>query len=110
MLIERGAKVLVAHRRLFVEDQPRWFAGVVDDYADGIARVTGFSWQRDPTRDIQRRSDPRTKLIALASGSLIVYQLPSETDLEAVEIRQSGAHTIWLTDGRKLKMDLSERI
>ncbi len=109
MLIERGAKVLVAHRRLYAEDQPRWFAGVVDDYADGIARVTGFSWQRDPTRGIQRRTDRRTKLVAIASGSLIVYQLPSETDIEGMEIRQDQAHGIWLTDGRKLKMDLSER-
>ena len=110
MLIERGAKVLVCHRRLFAEDQPRWFAGVVDDYGDGIARVTGFSWRRDPTRGIQRRSDLRTKLVSLASGSLIVYQLPSETDLEALEIRQDQAHGVWLTDRRKLSMDLSERV
>lgn len=110
MLISEGSKLLVCHRRLFSEDQVRFFFGVVEMYAEGIAKVSGFSWTRDPARGFQRKSDRRTKFIALASGSLIVYQIPDEVDLEALEIEQPGGHVVAVTDGAKFRMDLSERI
>ena len=87
MLLSNGAKVLVCHRRLFVEDQARYFFGVVEDYCEGVAKVSGFTWTRDPTQGFQRKPDRRTKLIAVASGSVIVYELERETDLEAIRPR-----------------------
>lgn len=110
MALETGTKLLVCHRRLFLEDHARWFAGVVDQCSEGLAWVSGFTWSRDPTRGIERKADRRTKLIALTSGNLIVYVLPPEVDVEALEIRQPHGHAIVLTDGGKFRMDLSERI
>ena len=110
MLISQGAKVLVCHRRLFAEDQPRYFIGVVEAYADGIAKVSGFTWTRDAARGFQRKSDRRTKLISIASGGLIVYEIPDEVDIEDVRIEQPGGHVVSATDGSKFRMDLSERL
>jgi hypothetical protein len=109
MLLSNGAKVLVCHRRLFSEDQSRFFFGVVEDYSEGIAKVSGFTWTRDPTHGFQRKADRRTKLIAVASGSVIVYELGREIDLEVVRIEQPGGHAVFATDGAKFRMDLAER-
>jgi hypothetical protein len=110
MLLPNGAKILVTHRRLFSEDHPRYFFGTVEMYSDGIAKVSGFTWTRDPTHGFQRKADRRSKLIAIASGSLIIYELPAEVDVEAVRIEQPGGHTVIATDGAKFQMDLSERL
>lgn len=110
MLFSNGTKLLICHRRLFAEDQPRFFFGTVEMYSDGIAKVSGFTWTRDPTHGFQRKPDRRTKLIAVASGSLIVYQVAREVDVEEVRIEQPGGHTVLLTDGAKFRMDLSERL
>jgi hypothetical protein len=47
MILERGAKVLVSHRRLFELDHGRYFIGVVEAYDAGVARVCGHTWTRD---------------------------------------------------------------
>ena len=110
MLLVQGAKILVCHRRLFTEDHPRYFLGSVQMYAEGIAKVSGFTWTRDPTHGFQRKADRRTKLIAVAAGSLIVYEIPPEVEIEDVRIEQPGGHTVIATDGAKFQMDLSERL
>ena len=109
-MLAKGAKILVCHRRLFSEDHQRLFFGVVEEYCDGIAKVSGFTWTRDPTHGYQRKSDRRTKLISVDSGSLIVYELAADVDVEAVHIEQPGGHTVIATDGGKFQMDLSERV
>lgn len=109
-MLDTGARILVAHRRLFAEDQPRVFFGVVESYDDGIAKVSGFTWTRDPTHGYQRKADRRTKLIAVTSGMVIVYELPRELEIEAVRIEQPGGHAVVATDGAKFHMDLSERV
>jgi len=108
MLVSNGTKLLVCHRRLFPEDQLRYFFGSVESYDEGIAKVSGFSWTRDPTHGFQRKGDRRTKLIALGSGTLIVYEIPSEVNVEDVRIAQAG-HSVTATDGAKFRMDISER-
>ncbi len=109
MVLMQGAKLVVSHRRLFAEDQPRYFFGVVDTYADGIAKVSGFTWVRDPTHGYQRKSDRRTKLISVASGNLIIYEIPKEIELEDIVFEQNGVSGVTATDGVKFRMDLSER-
>ena len=37
MILETGAKVLIAHRRLFEGDHGRYFTGVVEGYEGGLA-------------------------------------------------------------------------
>ena len=110
MLLLNGARLLICHRRLFPEDHPRLFFGTVETYAEGIAKVSGFTWTRDPTHGYQRKADRRTKLIAVASGTLIIYEISSDVDVEKVRIEQPGGHTVIATDGAKFRMDLSERI
>lgn len=110
MLLSKGTKLLVCHRRLFPEDHRRLFFGCVEMYCDGIAKVSGFTWKRDPTQGFQKKPDRRTKLISIGSGTVIVYELPAEVDVEQITIEQPGGHTVIATDGGKFRMDLSERL
>ncbi len=110
MLLVTGSKILVCHRRLFPEDPPRFFVGSVTACEEGVVKATGFSWTRDPSRGFQRKGDRRTKLIALASGTVIVYELPGEIDPEELDIEQPGGQAVVLTDGAKFSMDLAERL
>lgn len=110
MVLMQGAKLLVTHRRLFAEDQPRYFFGTVEIYAEGIARVSGFTWVRDPTHGYHRKSDRRTKLISIASGNHLVYELDSDVEIEDIVIEQRSSSHVMATDGLKFRMDLSERV
>ena len=110
MVVTSGAKLLVCHRRLFSEDQPRFFAGVVQACDGNLAKVSGYSWSRDPGRGFQRKEDLRTKLIALGSGSVIVYELPTGVAIEDLHIEQPGGHALVMTDGKRFHMDLAERM
>ena len=110
VILEAGDKVLVCHRRLFHDDPPRFFVGAVVDYEDGIAKATGYSWTRDPGQSFVRKPDERTKLVAIGSGTLIVYQIPTTVDLSALRLDQSSGLTVILRDGQGFEMDISERI
>ena len=72
MLLVQGTKLLICHRRLFPEDPVRFFFGTVEEYSEGVAKLSGFSWTRDSTRGFQRKSDRRTKFVSIASHALIV--------------------------------------
>lgn len=109
-LLDVGAKVLVCHRRLFPEDQPRFFVGRVDGCENGVAKVTGITWTRDVSHGFHRKKDLRTKLISLHAGTIILYELPREVEVESLSLLQLSASKIALTDGEKFEMDLSERI
>jgi len=108
MILEQGTKVLIAHRRLFVRDQTRFFTGVVEGYEDGIARVTGHSWTHDGLRGtVERKADARTKIVSLSSGNALVYQLPSQLAMDTLHIEWSGTMLV-LRDDADFVMDLSE--
>lgn len=109
-MLAKGTKLIVSHRRFFNEDQARFFFGSVEDYEDGVAKVSGFTWTRDPTHGYQRKPDRRTKLIAIASGAVIAYEIPHEVVVEDLRIEQRGHHSVYATDGAKFEMDLSERL
>ncbi len=109
MILESGSHVLIAHRRLFEADQRRLFVGTVDDYDSGIARITGYTWLRDPVSGVMvRKQDLRTKIVSLSAGTLIVYQLPSDLIVENVLFSMDGHNHLFLEDGKGLRMDLSE--
>lgn len=108
MLLTEQTKVLVVHRRLFENDLSRFFIGEVNAYENGIAKVAGYTWFRDPnTTNMSRKGDIRTKLISLSSGALIVYQLPDTVAISSTqfEVKQDGR--LILTD-RQFSMDLTE--
>ena len=110
MILEKGDKILSVHRRLFAEDQPRYFTGVVERCEVGIAVVTGHSWVREPVQgEIIRKSDRRTKLISLNAGSLFVYLLDPKVRMENLEMRHGPTNEVVLSDGAELAIDLTER-
>ena len=108
MILKEGDKILVAQRRLFPRNQPRFFIGRVDAYYEGIVKATGHTFTRDLLTGVMlEKADPRTKLISLSSGTLIVYQLPDPVVLEKLDlIADDGRLT--LTDGDRFVMNLSE--
>jgi hypothetical protein len=108
MILKVGDKILVAQRRLFPRDQPRFFIGRVDAYESGIVKATGHTFARDLlTGDMLEKADARTKLISLSSGTLIVYQLPDQIALEKLDFfAVNGCLT--LSDGQGFVMNLSE--
>jgi hypothetical protein len=108
MLLKEGDKVLVAHRRLFPHDEPRFFLGTVDAYQAGVVKVTGHSFIRDLFTGIVEKRDIRTKLISLSSGTVMVYQLPDHVLLDSMEFRYEDGWLL-LSDGRDFAMNLAER-
>lgn len=110
MALSIGTKLFISHRRLFKDDQPRFFFGVTDHYSDGIVKVSGYTWTRDPTHGFQKKHDRRTKIVALTSGTLIIYEIPTQADIDNIKIDQPDAHSVIASDGYNFKMDLSERI
>ncbi|MBI3556288.1 MAG: hypothetical protein HY074_08495 [Deltaproteobacteria bacterium] len=109
MILEEGSKVLIVHRRLFENDHSRFFLGVVDAYEQGVAKVRGNTWIRDTfTAEYFKKEDVRTKLVAVSSGTLMVYELPLETDMQAIRLIFEKDGKLALTDGKKLHSDLSE--
>jgi hypothetical protein len=107
-LLEPGERLLVVHRRLFERDDSRFFLGEVEAFDAGIVRVTGYSFVRDAIGGtVCRKHEPRTKLLSLTSGTLLVYILPRSLDLVRAELHWKAAE-IWLTDGDQFRMNLSE--
>lgn len=111
MILEEGGRVLIVHRRLFEADHPRYFVGIVDAYEAGVIRVSGYTWVRDSFNGtFARKEELRTKIFSIASGTLIVYQLPSGTDVKAIRFELNKDGKLTLTDGGALKMDLTETV
>lgn len=110
MFLDIGTKLLMCHRRLFPEDQPRFFVGSVSAFEDGVVKVTGTTWTRDVAHGFHKKRDLRTKIVSLHSGTVIIYELPSEVDFEALRLDQPSGTEIILTDDGKFSMDLSERV
>ena len=109
MLLQPGFKVLVVHRRLFEKDHERFFIGEVDGYEDGIIRVRGYTWLRDLfAGTFFRKRDERTKILSLASGTFLVYELPADLDVESAGIRFEGEDHVVLCDDKSFEMDLTE--
>jgi hypothetical protein len=112
VVLANGDKVLVVQRRLFQEDEPRYFVGTVEAYDAGVALVTGRTWARDRvSAAIVEKDDVRTKIIPLGSGTFLAYRLPASTDLEALRFDHDRMTTgLAVTDGRDLTMDLTEHV
>ncbi len=100
MILEQGEKVLIVHRRLFEEDHPRFFTGIIDAFEQGLAKVTGYSWIRNqfevPT---YQKGEKRTKICALSSGTVVMESMNIETDKDG---------RVMLCDGNHFKLDISE--
>jgi hypothetical protein len=108
MILSNGCKILVSHRRLYSEDIPRLFVGVVDGYEGGIVKASGHTWIRDfMNGTFYRKPDLRSKIFSIVSGSLFCYQLPDTVELSQLRFEIQGKRVL-LVDGVDFKMDLSE--
>jgi hypothetical protein len=109
-MLKQGDIILVAHRRLFETDHARFFVGHVDAYEGGVVKVTGRSFVRDVLNgQVLGKAERRTKILSLSSGTLIIYQLPQGTSLDALKFEDAG-DGLSLTDGKTFTMNLSEHV
>ena len=108
MILRKGEKIHVIHRRLFEKEPHRHFIGVVDEYEAGVARVTGHVYTVDPVKfAFIRRAEKRTRIISVVSGDLLVNVIPMAVDLEKIIYKQE-AKSVRVTDGADWHLDLSE--
>jgi hypothetical protein len=108
MILQKGEKIHVIHRRHFEKDPHRHFVGVVDAYENGLARVTGNIFTVDLTKFVFfRRPERRTRIISLNSGEVLVNILPPTVDLDKVVYKQEKK-SVRVTDGGEWYMDISE--
>ncbi len=108
MILKQGEKVHIIHRRQYEKDHHRHFVGVVDSYEGGVARVTGNVYTVDPVKfAFLRRPEPRTRLVAVASGDVLVNILPPTVALDKIVYRQERK-AVRVTDGSDWYLDLSE--
>ena len=108
-MLERGEKLLIVHRRLFEKDSPRFFVGEVEAYEQGIAKVKGYTFVKDMfSGNMKKKSDLRTKVMSIVSGTFIVYQLPVTVLLDAVQFSLDQDGGLVLTDEGGFSMDMSE--
>jgi hypothetical protein len=109
MLLRPRDKVLIVHRRLFEKDSTRFFLGEVDEYENGLAKVSGFTFSQDlMTGHVHRKDDPRTKIIPIGSGTVLVYLLAADLQMDKLQFTHVGSELI-LADDNGFRMDLTER-
>ena len=108
MILKKGDKIFVAHRRLFEKDEVRFFVGHVEDYDVGVVKATGHSYVRDVMGgQMIEKPEERTKILALFSGALLVYQLPHAVALDQLKFVTADNH-LSLTDDKNFVMNLEE--
>ena len=108
MILKQGEKVHIIHRRQYEKDHHRHFVGVVDSYDGGVARVTGNVFTVDPVKfTFMRRQEIRTRLVAVASGNVLVNIIPQRVNLEKITYKQERK-AVRVTDGSDWHLDLSE--
>jgi len=108
-MLEQGEKLLIVHRRLFEKDSPRFFVGEVQAYEAGIAKVLGYSFAKDLFNGtMDKKATPRIKIISIASGTFIVYQLPVTVLLDSVRFDLDQDGVLMLLDEGGFSLDVSE--
>jgi hypothetical protein len=108
MILTQGEKVHIIHRRQYEKDHHRHFVGVVESYEGGVARVTGNVYTVDPVKfSFIRRTETRTRLVAVASGDVLVNVIPSSVNLEKITYK-TERKAVRVTDGSSWYLDLSE--
>lgn len=108
MILDVGSTILVSHRRMFENDECRYFLGRVLAGEGPLVKLEGFSFVRDVSNgQYVKKHEKRVKVISLASPGHIVYELLS-ADIESAEIRSEEGDVV-LVNGAEQIMNLSER-
>jgi hypothetical protein len=109
MILSAGDKIHVIHRKLFDGSPRRHFAGIVDACDGGLARVTGYLFSLDKKSNQFVRHDPlpRTHIVPLTSGILIINLLPGHVSLDKLTYQHASGKRIQMSDGSDWHLDLS---
>jgi hypothetical protein len=108
MILNKGEKIHVIHRRHFEKDLHRHFVGVVEEYDSGVARVNGYVYTVDMAKFVfVKRPDRRIRVISVISGDLLVNVLPAAVDIENIVYKQEKK-AVRVTDGSEWHLDISE--
>ena len=108
MILQKGEKVHVIHRRVYEKDHHRHFVGVIEAYEGGVARVSGNVYTVDPVKfTFLRRPERRTRNISLILGDLLVNVLSATVDLDKIVYKQERK-AVRVTDGSDWYLDISE--
>ncbi len=109
MILETGDVVLVSHRRMFERDEVRFFLGQTVACEGPLLKAEGYTFVRDLSNGhIIKKEEKRKKVLSLDSPGHIVYQLPSDIDVDKVDI-ESGNGDAYMVDGSRKILNLSER-
>ena len=107
-ILAPGEKIHVIHRRRFDQEPHRHFVGVVNDYREGVLRMTGHVYAVDTmTYQFIRRPEQRTRVVSVVSGEVIVNVIPVSVDLSKITYRQEGS-AVRVSDGSDWHLDISE--
>lgn len=108
MILQKGEKIHVVLRRHLEKEPQRHFAGTVEAYENGVARVTGHVFAVDLVKAVFfRRPELRTRIISLVSGDALVNVLPPSVDLEKIVYKQENK-SLRVTDGSDWHLDISD--
>jgi hypothetical protein len=108
MILKPGEKVHVIHRRNYEKDLHRHFIGVVDAYDLGVARISGNVYTVDSVKfSFVKRPEPRTRLVSVVSGEVLINIIPPSVDLSKITYKQERK-AVRVTDGSDWHLDLSE--
>jgi hypothetical protein len=109
MLLTKGEKIHVVHRRLFDKDIRRHFIGEVEDYENGIIRALGHVFVIEDAKEnvFRKRPEWRTRIISLNAESVFVNVIPPAVDLERIAYENRGP-CLRVTDGSDWHLDIKE--
>lgn len=107
-VVEHGDPVLVITRRLFSSDARRHFVGRVERYDGHAVRVAGYVFVQSPdAKHFVKRKGQRTRVFSL-DNQVIMYVLPSDTDINAVHYDRTEEHGLIATDGKHFRIELDD--
>ena len=103
-----GEKIHIITRRLFGDDLRRHFLGECTQVTADYARVEGYAFVFDASRnEYQKRPERRRRVFSLVGAGLIITVLPTELDLERVRYEMRKGRLV-LTDGGAFELDINE--
>ncbi len=109
MILLKGEKIHVVHRRRFEKDLRKHFIGEVEAYENGLVRAVGHVFVIEDQKEnmFRKKSEPRTRIISLTAGDVFVNVIPPTIELDKIRYESKGRDTR-VTDGSDWYLDIKE--
>lgn len=109
MVLEKGEKVFIITRRLFLQDLRRHFVGEVLETTETAARVKGyvFVYNAD-NNNFVRRDEIRTRIFSLTDAGFIINILPRQAILDKIRYQVDEKNQGVITDEKTFILNVSE--